>query len=116
MVATSSNTSACVTATNEQAPQTCVPGTTIRNLSRTLVLSEARQQAAQQACFGSSNSMPGGMVGMWKGVTGVTHATTSQLNPAMEGYSQYDKGNHQDKSTWYGCAAALTSSAGAAGG
>jgi hypothetical protein len=32
-----------------------------------------------------------------KGVTGVTHATTSQLNPAMEGYSQYDKGNHQDK-------------------
>jgi hypothetical protein len=32
-----------------------------------------------------------------KGVTRVAHATTSQLNPAMEGYSQYEEGNHQDK-------------------
>jgi hypothetical protein len=26
----------------------------------------------------------------------VAQATTSQLNPAMEGHSQYEKGNHQD--------------------
>jgi hypothetical protein len=32
-----------------------------------------------------------------KGVTRVAHAATLQLNPAMEGYSQYEKGNHQDK-------------------
>jgi hypothetical protein len=28
-----------------------------------------------------------------KGVTRVAHAATLQLNPAMEGYSQYEKGN-----------------------
>jgi len=32
-----------------------------------------------------------------KGVTRVSQATTSQLNPATEGHSQYEKGNHQDK-------------------
>jgi hypothetical protein len=32
-----------------------------------------------------------------KGVTRVAHAATLQLNPAMEGYSLYEKGNHQDK-------------------
>jgi hypothetical protein len=32
-----------------------------------------------------------------KGVTRVAHAATLQLNPAMEGYSQYEKGNHQDR-------------------
>jgi hypothetical protein len=32
-----------------------------------------------------------------KGVTRVAHAATLQPNPAMEGYSQYEKGNHQDK-------------------
>jgi hypothetical protein len=32
-----------------------------------------------------------------KGVTRVAHAATLQLNPAMEGYRQYEKGNHQDK-------------------
>jgi hypothetical protein len=32
-----------------------------------------------------------------KDVTRVAHAATLQLNPAMEGYSQYEKGNHQDK-------------------
>jgi hypothetical protein len=31
-----------------------------------------------------------------KGVTRVAHAATLQLNPAMEGYSQYEKGNHHD--------------------
>jgi hypothetical protein len=30
-----------------------------------------------------------------KGVTRVAHAATLQLNPAMEGYSQYEKGNQQ---------------------
>lgn len=32
-----------------------------------------------------------------KGVTRVAHAATLQLNPAMEGYSQYEKGNHQER-------------------
>jgi hypothetical protein len=34
-----------------------------------------------------------------KGVTRVAQASTSQLNPATEGHSQYEKGNHQDK--WF---------------